>query len=100
EKKIKFYITGLARRFEPMFGVAGNESFIDNHYLVSEHELRKTDDSSTNQSSYGQLLHGVHLYHEKQKKNDSRLFDYIVKKQNPHTLFIACSDSRIVPTEM
>ncbi len=100
DKNIKFYITGLARRFESMFGVAGNESFIDNHYLVSEHELRNAADSSTSQSSYGQLLHGIHLYHEKQKRNDSRLFDYIVKKQNPHTLFIACSDSRIVPTDM
>jgi carbonic anhydrase len=99
EKKITFYLTGLARRFEPLFRVSGNETFIDEHYLISEHELRKTE-SFAGQSSYGQLVHGFYRFHEDRKENDKRLFDYIIKKQNPHTLFITCSDSRIVPTEM
>lgn len=99
EKKIKFYITGLARRFEQLFKVSGNETFLDEYYLISEHELRKVE-SASGQSSYGQLIHGFYRFHEERIKNDKRLFDYIVKKQNPHTLFIACSDSRVVPTEM
>lgn len=99
EKNSVFYITGLARRFESLFKVAGNETFIDDHYLISEHELR-TSESSTGRSSHGQLIHGFHQFFEERKENDKRLFDYILKKQNPHTLFITCSDSRIVPTEM
>ncbi|HSW69865.1 MAG TPA: bifunctional SulP family inorganic anion transporter/carbonic anhydrase [Gammaproteobacteria bacterium] len=100
EKSIKFYITGLARRFEPLFKVSGGETFIDDNYLISEHELRKQAPSLTGQSSYGQLIHGFYRYYEERKENDKRLFDYIIKKQNPHTLFITCSDSRIVPSEM
>ena len=99
EKNIKFYITGLARRFEALFKVAGDEAFIDDHYLISEHELRKKE-SLAGQSSYGQLVHGFYRFHEERKQNDRRLFDYILKKQNPHTLFITCSDSRIVPSAM
>ncbi len=99
QKNIKFYITGLSRRFEPLFKVAGNETFIDEHYLISEQELKKIE-SSGDRSSYGQLVHGFCRFYEERKQNDKRLFEYIVKKQNPHTLFITCSDSRIVPTEM
>lgn len=100
EKNLRFFITGLARRFEPLFKVSGNESFIDDHYLISEHELRKEESTTKGKSSYGQLVHGFNRFHEDRIKNDKRLFDYIVKKQNPHTLFITCSDSRVVPTEM
>jgi len=99
EIHIKFYITGLARRFESLFKVAGGEKFIDDHYLISEHELR-TQKTEANPSSYGQLIHGFYRFYEDRKENDKRLFDYIIRKQNPHTLFITCSDSRVVPTEM
>ncbi len=97
EKGIQFHITGLARRFESLFKIAGGETFIDDHYLISEHELRT---KKLGESSYGQLVDGFYRFYEERKTNDRRLFDYIAKAQNPHTLFITCSDSRIVPSAM
>src|SRR6185312_1590156 len=62
-------------------------------------ELKKSQ-ALTGHSSYGQLIHGVQRYYEERQHNDMRLFEFIRKKQNPHTLFITCSDSRIVTSTM
>jgi carbonic anhydrase len=42
-------------------------------------------------------VHGFQRFYAQRQHDDKRLFEYISKKQDPHTLFIACSDSRIIP---
>jgi carbonic anhydrase len=95
-KKIKFYIKGLQRRFEPLFKVWGGAALLENNYLVSESDLREVAGNNT-QSFRGRLIHGVQQFYNERSQHDKRLFDVIAAKQDPHTLFIGCSDSRINP---
>ncbi len=98
ERQIAFYIKGLPRKFEPLFGVWGGQAILNDYYLISENELSKVDANAAPNSYYGRLVHGVHRFYAQNRDNDSRLLDFIAKTQDPHTLFISCSDSRIVPT--
>lgn len=98
EKNIQFFIKGLSRQFESLFRTCGGAKLIDHCYLVSEHELRQKETFTAPQSARGRLVHGVNRFYTERKQNDKRLFEYISQKQNPHTLFITCSDSRIIPS--
>lgn len=98
EHGIKFYIKGLPRRFESIFKMCGGEALLEENYLISEHELRNKESSDQPRSSRGRLIHGVHRFYATRKHNDKRLFEYIAQQQDPHTLFITCSDSRIIPS--
>ena len=44
------------------------------------------------------LFEGVIDFHNNEYKKHSELFKKIAEEQNPHTLFIGCSDSRVVPS--
>ena len=99
EKKFEFYIKGLSHRFENMFDVV--EGFVlEDHYLISEHDLKDEELQGKGRSSHGRLVHGVNLFHNEIKNNSKRLFKEIVHKQDPHTLFITCADSRLNPAAM
>ena len=97
DRGIEFYIKGLPRRFENLLQISsGGDKGLEKHYLISEAEIIGHADSKT-VTAYGRLLHGVIQYYRQQKLHDKRLYDFIAKKQTPHTLFITCSDSRIIP---
>lgn len=98
ERHIAFYITGLPRRFEPLFTVSGGDEIINQYYLITENELKKSNkNGQPTNSSYGRLIHGVHRFYAEIRNNDRRLLEFIAKRQDPHTFFISCSDSRVVP---
>ena len=44
-----------------------------------------------------ELFEGVKEFSSQEFEQNKRLFQKLSKKQNPHTLFISCSDSRVVP---
>jgi len=44
-----------------------------------------------------ELFEGVVHFNEKDFEEHEALFRQLGKEQNPHTLFIGCSDSRVVP---
>ncbi len=43
------------------------------------------------------LLEGVRRFHDKEFPHDHVIFEHLMSGQHPHTLFITCADSRIVP---
>jgi len=98
EQKRKFYIMGLPRRFESLLKMCGDAALIEDSFLMSEHELRHKDAVNAPSSARGRLVHGVQRFYFDRTRDDKRLFEYISKTQNPHTLFITCSDSRMVPS--
>ena len=95
---IQFYIKGLPKRFELLFKLCEGEELLSEYYVVYEHELRKKGTQSVPVSTYGRLVHGINRFYLERKHNDKRLFEFITQSQDPHTLFITCSDSRIIPS--
>lgn len=99
DHNINFYIMGLSTRFESLFQLCGGKELLNKYYLVSETELKnQLDTQSERRTAHGRLIHGVHRFYMERNQSDRRLFRYIVSKQDPHTLFIACADSRVVPS--
>jgi carbonic anhydrase len=43
------------------------------------------------------LLEGVRRFHDNEFPRDHSIFEHLASGQHPHTLFITCADSRIVP---
>jgi carbonic anhydrase len=43
------------------------------------------------------LLEGVRRFHNEEYPRDHVIFEHLAASQHPHTLFITCADSRIVP---
>lgn len=97
EKQVQFYIMGLPKRFEHLIRMCGGEELLTKYYLISEADLRKTA-SVAPKSAYGRLVHGVQQFTEEKADYDRRLYKFMASNQDPHTLFITCSDSRIIPS--
>lgn len=100
ERNVHCYIKGLARRFEVLFQSQEGRDILNKYYLVSESELRTKNIDTVPVSSRGRLIHGVQRFYAERKQDDKRLFEFLANKQDPHTLFIACSDSRIIPSQI
>lgn len=100
DRQRKFYIMGLPRRFEGLLKMSGESLRIDESLIVSEQELRSREGSTAFTTAHGRLVHGVQRFYLERLQDDRRLFQTISKKQNPHTLFITCSDSRMVPSQI
>jgi carbonic anhydrase len=98
DHKLKFFIKGLPQKYESLLKICMGDEIVDHFYLVSESDLRKKDASIAPKSAYGRLIHGFQRFYAERRYNDKRLFKSIAKRQDPHTLFIACSDSRIIPS--
>ncbi|MBA2653791.1 MAG: bifunctional SulP family inorganic anion transporter/carbonic anhydrase [Gammaproteobacteria bacterium] len=87
------FLKGLPRRFESLFMVCEGEKIFEECYISSESELK---DKLSLKSFHGRLLHGVQKFHADIEGADKRLYEHIANRQDPHTLFITCSDSRIL----
>lgn len=96
ERQVNCYIKGLSKRFEPLFHTDEGRDILNKYYLVSESELRHDAPAS----SRGRLIHGAQRFYSERQHNDKRLFEFLAEQQNPHTLFIACSDSRVIPSQI
>ncbi|MHB1949569.1 MAG: bifunctional SulP family inorganic anion transporter/carbonic anhydrase [Gammaproteobacteria bacterium] len=96
-RQIQFYIKGLQRRFERLMILNGGKDILENHYLLSENQLKNSLSPSQVTSSHERLIHGVRLFYNECERHDRRLFEFIASTQDPHTLFVTCSDSRMVP---
>lgn len=97
-KGYNVYLKGLARRFESIFSVCEGDQLIKECSLVSESQL-KIKESKLMRSFHGRLVHGVEQFHA-DREEDDRLRELLAQKQDPHTLFITCSDSRILTSKI
>src|SRR3990167_4720074 len=99
-QSVPCYIKGLSRRFESLFNTPEGREILEKYYIVSESELRHKHENIVPASSHGRLIHGVQQFYAERQRDDRRLFEFLSAQQDPHTLFITCSDSRIIPSHM
>ncbi|MGE3919643.1 MAG: carbonic anhydrase, partial [Gammaproteobacteria bacterium] len=97
---LHFFIKGLPKRFETLFELFGGKNFLEPLLLTSESDLKDKIGGTRKLSFRGRLLHGVQQFHTDRQQDDRALFKAIAHAQDPHTLFITCADSRVIPSEM
>lgn len=98
KQALSFYTVGLPQRYESFFSIAGGQKLLQQNNFLNEMELKKKTAKITAPSPYNKLLHGVKCYYAEMNENQRKLYQHLAVKQEPHTLFITCSDSRIVPS--
>ena len=60
--------------------------------------MQLEEKDNLNLSHYKRLINGIKDFKENEFIPRQQLFEELGDKQNPHTLFIGCSDSRVVPS--
>ncbi len=58
----------------------------------------KTDKNITDPIDYAHLFEGIRNFKANEFIPRQQFFEELAHQQNPHTLFIGCSDSRVIPT--
>ena len=61
--------------------------------------MKKTnsEDDNSQQLNYNRLFDGIRGFKANEHIPRKEFFSQISNHQNPHTLFIGCSDSRVIP---
>lgn len=88
----------------------GMQPEVRQRVLSADHEQRLTATVADNEADLRRLLpnaagdarmrlsHGVDAYRRVHRPRYEALFKTLAKSQSPHTLFITCADSRVVPS--
>lgn len=95
---VEVILKSLNRQGKEVLGVADNEGISKALHVSSEHEIATKLRMGEKYDPKEKLLFGIERYRNERKKAYEELFDQLGKQQNPHTLFITCSDSRINPS--
>jgi carbonic anhydrase len=100
DRKFNIYIKGLPRRFEALFKICGGNQILEKCSIVSESQLKQNASKLANvETSFrNRLIHGVQRFYADVENNNKRLYEHLALKQDPHTLFVTCADSRITPS--
>lgn len=96
DRGVKIFLLGLRGDVRQRVLSSDHEGHIAPHIVESEGAISKLlplDGTGDQQ----RLSHGVASYQRMHKPRYQELFRSLANSQKPHTLFIACADSRIVP---
>jgi carbonic anhydrase len=97
DREIKVLLLGMSAEVRQRVLSVDHENRLEAHIADSESEVvrllpRHSGDMRT------RLSHGVAAYRRMQRPRYEALFKSLAKSQTPHTLFITCADSRVVPS--
>lgn len=90
-------LQGLSATTQKILIASDRSKFISKTFAVSEKEVHQILKGTTYSTPIDRLIFGVERFQKDSQSHYQPLFDQLAKGQDPHTLFIACSDSRISP---
>ncbi len=95
ELKVTFVIKGLQSSVsEPLFAL-DKEQILQQHLVYDESEVKEFFAPRENPIGMSRLVEGAQKFSKEIANNYHSLMNKLADKQDPHTLFIACADSRV-----
>jgi carbonic anhydrase len=93
-KNIKFAVKGISPELNETLIPLDTHKILQDHLVYDEADLQHF---FANQQSYGisKLIEGAQKFKEEAVLQYHHLLPKLAQAQNPHTLFIACADSRV-----
>jgi len=97
-KNVHIILKGVSEYHEKLLKENADGGIIPAEIIHSEPEvLNQTFENQDLHSIIYRLIHGAEVFQSQLSLRDDRVYKNLASSQNPHTLFISCSDSRISP---
>jgi carbonic anhydrase len=96
-KKIRISVKATSEGVVSFLQSLDTHNILNPLWVSSEQEALHKSSSSKAKQHINRLEFGVERYHQEVRPGYAQLFDALALSQNPHTLFITCSDSRLNP---
>ena len=101
-RKIRFALQGLSPSQQDLLKARDPRNILEKAFALTESDVNRmlhveTANQKTRSSSMDRLVFGVERFRLDSQHRFQTLFEQLAYTQSPHTLFITCSDSRIIP---
>lgn len=93
----KFILQGVRPQCEAFLLKADHEGVLKDRMKVTESEVQKALYDLDQTKGITRLIYGINRFRRKKERKYQTLLDQLAEGQQPHTLFLTCSDSRINP---
>lgn len=90
-------LVGLSPAHQKMLIASDRSGFIMRTFAVMESEVQQLLQGTEEIAPFDRLIFGVERFRKDSRLHYQPLFERLAYNQDPHTLFITCSDSRISP---
>lgn len=93
----KMILQGVRPQCEKLLLKADHEGVLTDRIKATESEVQKALYELDQSQGISRLIYGINRFRSKKERKYQTLLDQLVDGQQPHTLFLTCSDSRINP---
>jgi len=93
----KMFLQGVRPQCQKTLEKADHEAVLPDRIKITEAEVQKALYDFDESQGITRLVYGINRFRRKKEKKYQALLDQLVDGQQPHTLFLTCSDSRINP---
>lgn len=97
KKKIPFAVRGISENLQHFLEKVEKNHKWSKHFVLNEADMGAVFGNRQPFPGLDKLVYGVEKFRREARSSYASIFRRLETTQNPHTLFITCSDSRINP---